>query len=71
MGVESLIEAARRARSGPPSKLSPELLGNVLREVLACMLASGAQARGHESIDVGSRILASVIADLEEGVMDR
>jgi hypothetical protein len=66
MDVDGFIEAARYARSGPPSSLSPILLRHALREILACMLASGAAERGDEPLDIGSRILASIIADLEE-----
>jgi len=42
------------------------LLGYALREVLGCMLAGGASGRGSGTLDVGARVLAAVVADLED-----
>ncbi len=66
MTVQDLVDQARRARTGPPGNLSPILLGYALREVLGCMLAGGASGQGSEALDVGARVLAAVVADLED-----
>jgi len=64
--VQDLVDRARQARTGPPSKLSPFLLGSALREVLGYMLACGASGQGPGTLDVGARVLAAVVADLED-----
>jgi hypothetical protein len=64
--VSDLVTQARLARTGPPSTLSPATLSYALREVLGCMLAGGASGRGHSALDVGARVLAAVVVDLED-----
>jgi hypothetical protein len=66
MSIDRLIQAARRARKGPSPAISPAALVYALRSVLDCMVVGGAREHGNGPIDVGSRVLAAIIADLEE-----
>ncbi len=64
--VQDLVDEARRARTAPPGNFSRVLLVYALREVLACILAGGARHRDPGPLGVGARVLAAVIADLED-----
>jgi hypothetical protein len=67
MSAQRLADGARLAHTGSPSTLSLATTSHALHEMPGRMLASTASGRGNSFPGVGARLLASILADVEDG----